>query len=151
MLCPIVPFSPWVRGFWKNTRWVRVWLHSLLPFGQSINWPFGGGGVGVAGLVHELIRQGGKRGHGFFFKLNIGAIWEVLIGSNIVYCRNFPQWWPQINLLPSQRVFFLEIFNNFGRKIGVFERFGGGFFLWLIWGSSPRALWIPIYLGAYLG
>jgi len=47
--------------------------------------------------------------------------------------------------------FLYEIFNNFGRKIGVFEGFWGGFFLWLIWGSSPRVLWIPIYLGVYLG
>ncbi len=33
----------------------------------------GCGGMGVTGLVYEVVRQGGRE-HEFFFKLNIGAI-----------------------------------------------------------------------------
>jgi hypothetical protein len=45
----------------------------------------------------------------------------------------------------------MKIFDNLGRKIGDVWKGWEGFFLWLVWESSPRALWILIYLGAYLG
>jgi len=36
----------------------------------------GCGGMGVAWSIHELIRQGGGRGHGFFSKLTLGLFGE---------------------------------------------------------------------------
>jgi hypothetical protein len=58
---------------------------------------------------------------------------------------------PKINPLTLSKGFFMKIFNNFGKKKSDVWRGWGRVLLWLVWGLSPKALWIPIYLGAYLG